>query len=134
MITLLMIDDNPLEHFMMKKLRAKHGVFPNATHSLDAHASMALFTDNLHCGDMLPDVVFLDLEMPGFNGWDFLAELEPLYPTLPKPLDLYVISSSIRSEDMSLAERYECVRAYFSKPISVPQLCKLWAHYAPQHA
>ncbi|QTE38813.1 response regulator [Mucilaginibacter gossypii] len=45
------------------------------------------------------DVIFLDIRMPRFDGWDFFEGFKDLYPALPvKPL-LYVFSPSIDPTD-----------------------------------
>ncbi|HVW96365.1 MAG TPA: hypothetical protein VHA56_10405 [Mucilaginibacter sp.] len=75
MVNLLMIDDNPIEHLIVQKLLDKYHLFPEAVHSLDARPCLTLFEQTTTVPEALPDVIFLDLNMPRLSGWDFLDSL-----------------------------------------------------------
>ncbi|RYZ95528.1 MAG: response regulator [Sphingobacteriaceae bacterium] len=117
MCKLVMIDDNPMEHLIMERMFDKYGFFPDAAHSLDGSIIIDFLKKNHNAANLLPDVIFLDLNMPLFSGWDFLKEFEQLYITLKKKADIYVVSSSVDKEDKSRAERYPFVRSYLRKPV-----------------
>lgn len=129
MVNFLMIDDNPVEHLIMQRLFDKFHLFPGARHSTDARLSMNLITNGGITTGTLPDVIFLDLNMPGFSGWDFLEEFNLLYKKMKKPVDVYIISSSINPEDRQLVNKYDFVKAMISKPIKVETLLNLYSLY-----
>ena len=129
MINLLMIDDNPIEHVIMQRILDKFHLFPAASHSLDARSSIDLFEQNQLKPDVLPDVVFLDLNMPGFNGWDFLESFERIYKRIKKSIDIYIISSSIDPKDKLLSEKYDFVKACLCKPVKMETLLNLHTLY-----
>ena len=68
--------------------------------------------------EKLPDVIFLDINMPVMNGWDFLDEFYPMLPELPKQVMLYMLSSSVYHEDVSRSREYPLVRDYLPKPLT----------------
>jgi len=125
MVNFLMIDDNPIEHLIMQRLFDKFHLFPGAEHSTDARLSMNLIEN--HC--VTPDVIFLDLNMPGFNGWDFLEGFDGIYKEIKKPVDIYIISSSISPQDRELVNKYNFVRAMISKPVKTETLLNLYSLY-----
>ena len=129
MVNFLMIDDNPIEHIIMQKMFDKFHLFPNATHSLDGRLSMDLFEG--HCAEagILPDVIFLDLNMPGYSGWDFLYDFEKLQKQITKKVDVYIISSSVDPKDKQLADKYDFVKTFVSKPIKTETLLDLHSLY-----
>ncbi|WP_299586497.1 response regulator [Mucilaginibacter sp.] len=129
MINFLMIDDNPIEHLIMQKMLNKFHLFPVASHSLDARLSMDLFERSYLTPDLLPDVVFLDLNMPGFSGWDFLDSFERIYKRIKKTIDIYIISSSIDPKDRLLPEKYAFVKACLCKPVKMETLLNLHSLY-----
>ncbi|WP_295794704.1 response regulator [Mucilaginibacter sp.] len=129
MINLLMIDDDPIEHLIMQKMLDKFHLFPDASHSQDARLSMDLIESFHSSPDILPDVVFLDLNMPGFNGWDFLDSFEHIYKRLKKTIDIYIISSSIDPKDQLLVDKYAFVKANISKPVKLETLLNLHSLY-----
>jgi CheY-like chemotaxis protein len=65
----------------------------------------------------MPDVVFLDVNMPVLDGWQFLDELMKL--DFPDNLKIYMLSSSADSADMNLASKYPVVQKYLLKPMSL---------------
>jgi len=129
MVNFLMIDDNPIEHIIMQKMFDKFHLFPNATHSLDGRLSMNLFTDHYTETEVLPDVIFLDLNMPGYSGWDFLYDFEKLHKKIQKSVDVYIISSSVDPKDKSLTDKYDFVKTFVSKPIKTETLLDLHSLY-----
>jgi CheY-like chemotaxis protein len=129
MVNFLMIDDNPIEHLIMQRMFEKFRLFPDASHSLDASLSMDFFERHCRMAEMLPDVVFLDLDMPGFSGWDFLDGFNQIFKQIKKPIDIYIITSSIDPNDRLNAEKYAFVKAFICKPIKVETLLNLHSLY-----
>ena len=70
----------------------------------------------------LPDVIFLDLFMPGFNGFNFLDRFRKLYPAIDKTIHIFIISCSINPADKINAEKYPFVKGYFLKPVNMNTL------------
>ena len=117
MCQLIMIDDNPMEHLIMQKMFDSYGIFPNVEHSMDAKSTIDFLTENLSVIDQLPDVILLDLNMPNFNGWDFLEHFKKLYQAFKKHITIYIVSSSVAQEDRLRSETYPFVRSFLSKPL-----------------
>ncbi|RCH56034.1 response regulator [Mucilaginibacter hurinus] len=132
MCKLVMIDDNPMEHLIAERMFEKYEVFPDAAHSLDGSIIIDFLHQHNRTANVLPDVIFLDLNMPKFSGWDFLQHYEKLYPSLAKKTDIYVVSSSVDIEDQSRAEQYPFVRSYLRKPLRKEVLAHLFSLYDPR--
>jgi CheY-like chemotaxis protein len=71
----------------------------------------------------MPDVVFLDVNMPVLDGWQFLEELEKL--DLPPNFRVYMLSSSSDGADLSNASRFPIVQKYLYKPITLGLLAEI---------
>jgi YesN/AraC family two-component response regulator len=78
--------------------------------------------------DMLPDIILVDVYMPGFDGWDFLEQLKLFYPTLNKRIEVYILSAFKYPEDVQRAAKYSFVKAYILKPITKEVLLRLIEH------
>lgn len=126
-----MIDDNHIEHLIMQRMLESYKLFNNTEHSLNAKLVIDEIKKNSSDVDNLPDVIFLDLQMPEFSGWDFLKKFKKLYPFLKKKIDIFVISSSINPEDKLKTQEYPFVKAFFSKPMKKDALINLYLSYKP---
>jgi CheY-like chemotaxis protein len=73
----------------------------------------------------LPDIIFLDINMPITDGWAFLEEFHELKSRLSKEIKIYMVSSSIDPRDRSRAHAYPEVTDYMEKPISMSKFSEL---------
>ena len=122
-----MIDDNPMEHMIMQRLFDRYHLFPNVSHALGGQIIIDFLTENRANTVELPDIIFLDLNMPGFSGWDFLEQFERLYLSFKKSISIYILSSSICQDEKLRAKQYLFVRDFISKPIKKDRLELLYA-------
>jgi len=68
----------------------------------------------------LPDLILLDLNMPIMDGWQFLDEFIKI-PCKQK-ITIYIITSSIDTEDLKKAKTYSNVSDYLLKPVTIEGL------------
>lgn len=60
-------------------------------------------------------VIFLDINMPEMNGWEFLNKVEHLITS--QNTCIYLLTSSINKADMEKAKQFLLIEKYLSKPI-----------------
>lgn len=72
------------------------------------------------------DVMFLDLNMPVMDGWEFLNEFIKIKNNLNKKITLYVVSSSIDPRDLERAKSFNLVTDYLIKPIELKKFEKIF--------
>ena len=73
----------------------------------------------------LPDIIFLDINMPITDGWGFLEEFHELKKTLGKDIKIYMVSSSIDPRDHNRAKNIPEVTEYMEKPVSMSKFSEL---------
>lgn len=65
----------------------------------------------------LPDVIFLDINMPIMSGFDFLDEFVALDPAIHAHCRIFVLSSSTDSLDLERANQNPFVQKMITKPL-----------------
>jgi len=130
MSKLLVIDDCETDHFIMDRLLRMHGLFPGKELCFDAEAAINQMEVDCPDESKLPDVIFLDLFMPEFNGFNFLDRFRKLYPAIEKTIHIFIMTCSINPADKINAEKYPFVKGYFVKPVSMNTLKNISSTYS----
>lgn len=69
----------------------------------------------------LPEMIFLDINMPKMNGWGFLDA----YQNEENKVKVYMLSSSINNKDIQKSETYDIVNGFICKPLVVEKLAEI---------
>ena len=68
----------------------------------------------------IPDMLFLDINMPAMSGWEFLKNLENLSIKLSFPI--YMVTSSVSLGDKDRAASFNSVKGFIEKPLNVEKI------------
>lgn len=105
------IDDDPLSNKFNTMLIRK--IHPNVEIKTFTKAEDALI-DLKESKNQKPEVIFLDLNMPVMNGWDFMVE----FKKLALDIEVVVLTSSNDSSDKEKAEKNDQIKDYVVKPLT----------------
>ena len=106
----------------IKKLSKNLLIFKNGRESID---HFKLILENA-TEDVLPDIIFLDINMPVMDGWEFLNEFIKIKNNFEKKITFYVVSSSIDPRDLERARSFNLVTDYLIKPIELKKFEKIF--------
>jgi two-component SAPR family response regulator len=67
----------------------------------------------------VPDIIFLDINMPEIDGWEFLNRYEKISNQKTK---LIMLSSSTNEDDMNNTQKYSLVKGFIQKPLTMQKL------------
>jgi CheY-like chemotaxis protein len=118
--TILLLDDDPITN-SVNKLTIK-SFSPKTIVSSYRDARKAI--DGLKQEENLPDVIFLDINMPVMSGWDFLEEFNEF--AAHKRIKIYILTSSESTTEINLAMKYAAVEDFISKPLNMEKLEKVF--------
>ena len=68
--------------------------------------------------DSLPDLIFLDINMPAVNGWDFLDHCSKLDENLQSSMKIILLTTSTNPNDQIKAKQWKFVYDYIEKPLT----------------
>lgn len=91
----------------------------------NAEMGLNLFSDLFQGGKDVPDILFLDLVMPGIGGWEFLDKLKHI-TEWPLRTDIYILSAFANTKDRTRAKEHPMIQGYFDKPLSKDTLNRIF--------
>lgn len=117
----IVVDDDDINNFLCEKVIMSSNVSEKMRSYLNGRIAMNDIEKaiNEKRTEDIPSVIFLDINMPVMNGWEFLDELEPLVEKHQLPTKVAILSSSVFQKDQERADKYKVVVDYISKPLSI---------------
>ncbi|PWG82533.1 response regulator [Pararcticibacter amylolyticus] len=123
MSKVFIIDDDPIHQRIAQIMIAKHMIYDEYSSYMEATKALEYLADHHDNTRDLPDVILLDLNMPGMDGWDFLDQYDKLRAGITKDIKIFIVSSSVDEKDKLRAETYPTVNGFISKPLT-PQILR----------
>lgn len=119
-----LIDDDSFYIYALEKLM---GILNIATSVTSFSCSISAL-DHLKIAkthpELLPDVIFLDANMPQMDGWEFLDRFNEEKASINKKVRIYLMSASNSEADIQQATS-KGVAGYLIKPITKEALFKI---------
>ena len=118
---IMFIDDDPISNFVGSRT-LEHFKLADEVVSCMSGIEGLDYLNEVNSMAELPDLIFLDLNMPEMNGWEFLEEYRTIKHRLPKDIKIVILTSSDYVEDIKKARSYEEVADYITKPLKLEDL------------
>jgi CheY-like chemotaxis protein len=122
-LRILLVDDDDDDRFLFKSVFTRSGISGEVLEKEDGEEAIQFF-DALLKGAQSdwPDVVFLDLKMPGQNGFEVLEWLKNK-PSL-RPLRIFILSGSNEPADIARGRALGALD-YIVKPVRLERMREL---------
>lgn len=118
---IMVVDDAYIDRFLVEKLMKKYCFAEEVVSFESAVDALEQLSGSAATGT-LPEVIFLDINMPEMNGFEFLDAYEKLPDHVKSACAIIMLSSSLHPEDREKAANNPYVKTFMNKPLNQERL------------
>ena len=123
MLRFFLLDDDELSNELVTYIFESAGV---TRYDIRTSGEEALqFLENCRQFNQFPDIMFVDINMPGMNGFEFITEYENRYRLHSMSTRVILLTNSVLSSEKKLAKEYESIFDFWNKPLTPEMLTGL---------
>ncbi|MGV3459117.1 MAG: response regulator [Flavobacterium sp.] len=117
---IMLIDDNKIDNFFHERVIRKN----NAAAEVIAMESGPAALEHIKAGTekLQPQLIFLDINMPGMDGWEFIDHYKQLDESLQKAMIVVMLTTSDNPDDIARAKTHGILSDFKSKPLTKEML------------
>ncbi len=127
--TILLIDDDPATNFLHKFILEKENCATNIISIQSAEEALEYIKETIKKGFQCPELIFLDINMPRMNGWEFIDEYKKITQDNTVSKIVVMLTTSLDPKDKEKAENIQDINEFISKPLTSEKLRHLLQSY-----
>lgn len=118
----MLIDDNEIDNIINEKIIEANNFAEQILVFQTGQAGLDYLAEHQQNEDLLPEIVFLDINMPIMDGFQFLERFQTFSEIVQKKCKVIMLSSSISPKDIDRAASNKFVKKYLNKPLNARYL------------
>jgi CheY-like chemotaxis protein len=126
---IMLIDDDFATNLFHKLVIEESGCAVNIVTKNDGEQALDYLQQPFSEDCPKPDLIFLDINMPRMDGWEFLEHYKELSAEQQADNVVVMLSTSCNPDDLTRAKQNPCVKDYRSKPLTVLMLEEIFETY-----
>lgn len=131
--SVMLVDNSSIDNFVNAKIITRYQFADNVLLFTRAKKAFKYLMElNAAPADEIPSIIFLDIDMPEIDGFEFLNTFSLLPDKIKKNMKIVILTNSSNSVDVEVCSKNDSVVAFFQKPLirsNIEALQKLLAGY-----
>jgi len=134
----LFIDDDEPTNFLNEMIIENADCTGHIEIASSGEQALRYLSNNKGCIDKnnihpCPDLIFLDINMPAMDGWEFLKEYNDLEDEQKGNIVIIMLTTSLNPDDKLRAEGTPHISGFENKPLTEEKLAMLLRKYFPEN-
>jgi CheY-like chemotaxis protein len=121
----LLVDDDTVTNMLHRRVIERSGQVEIIDVATDGREALEILNADIVAGRDLPELIFLDINMPGMGGFEFLDHYANLQVSTGAQLIIVMLSTSLLEADHARAEADPNVHSFCDKPLRLEKLVEL---------
>ncbi len=124
---IMLVDDNEDDNFFHKSILEE----TNIAEHIQVTESGIEAIEYLQKTDDAPGLIFLDINMPKMNGWEFLEEYNQLNIGQKAKVIIIMLTTSLNPADKEKAALIPDISGFETKPLTAEMITRVMDKYFP---
>ena len=123
---ILLVDDNNDDNIYHKIVIERMDITKRIEIAMNGIEALAFLKKE---NQVIPELIFLDINMPKMNGWEFLEQYKNLNLNQKARITIMMLTTSANPDDIRKAKEIEEVTGYQTKPLTTEMLNEILDTY-----
>lgn len=130
----MLVDDNIDDQYIHSRVIRKNGFAKKIVECHDGEEALNYLSSLIELEGQdqegkIPDLIFLDLNMPKIDGFEFIEAYQNMPDHFKKSIMIIMQSTSIKPKDYDKVEKSECIHDFINKPLNEAHLIQIWEKF-----
>lgn len=130
---IMLVDDSESDNFIHSRIIRRAKVCSKVTIKYSGEEAIDYLITLINNDYPRPSLIFLDINMPGMNGWEFLKAYEKLEEAQKADVVIAMLTTSTAPADREKAAKYKLLQHFDNKPLTEENLFKVLKKHFPDN-
>jgi CheY-like chemotaxis protein len=134
----LLVDDDESDNFFHNRILEKAGITDHIEIALNGKEALDFLTTKAKCEKpessyCQPELIFLDINMPVMDGWEFLEQYHKLPDIQKGKIIIVMLTTSHNISDTARAEKKFNIGWFKNKPLTMQMINEIMQYHFPDY-